>query len=165
MPSDGRSSRLPKNSLEKTCISSTELYLQVKKLKTGEVCGFELSLVSFYVAILPLHTAGLNFLHFCGYKSGLRLIFVTSKVSSDIREAVVLQFHCSLKEDISGSLQLKQFGPCSKLKLGVFMSNVLAGLLWLRGIYVAHSFAPPEGLWFLRGEWEQLSCEMIHFQW
>lgn len=91
------------------------------------MCGFELSLFSLYVAIL--HTVGLNLLHFCGYKSGLRLIFVTSKVSSSIREAIVLQFHCTLKEDVNGSLQLEQFGPCPKLNLGVFLTNVLAVVL------------------------------------
>lgn len=165
MLSDGRSSRLHKNWLEKTCISSTELYLQVNTLKIGKVCSFELSLVSLYVAILPLHAAGLNLLHFCGYKSGLRLIFVPSKVSSGVREVIFLQFCCSLKEDVNGCLQLEQFGPCPKLKLAVFLTNVLTGQLWLREIYVAHAFAPPEGLRFLRGEWEQLSCEIIPFEW
>lgn len=165
MLSGGRSSRLHKNWLEKTCISSTELYLQVNNLKIGKECSFELSLVSFHVAILPLHVAGLNLLHFCGYKAGLGLIFVTGKVSSGIRKTIVIQFHCSLEEDVDGSLQLKRFGPCPKLKLRVFLANVLGGLLWLRGISVAHSFEPPEGLQFLRAEWEHLSCEIIHFDW
>lgn len=115
--------------MEKTCISSTELYLQVNNFEIGKVCSFELSLVSLYVAILPLHAAGLNLLHFCGYKSGLRLIFVTSRVSSGIRVAIVLQILCSLKEDLNGSLQLEKFGPWPKLKLRVVLTNVLAGLL------------------------------------
>lgn len=165
MLSDRRSSRLHKNWLERTCISSTELYLQVNNLKWGIVCSFKLSLFFLYVAILPLHTAGLNLLHFHGHKSGLRLIFITSKVSSGIREAIGLQFHCSLKKDVNGSLQLEQFGPWPELKLGVFLTNVLAVLLWLRGIYIAHSFVPLEGLQFLRGEWAQLYCEIIHFEW
>lgn len=93
------------------------------------MCSFELSLVSLHVAMLPLYAAGLNLLHFCCHKGGLELIFVTGKVSSGIGEAVVLQFHCSLKEDVNGALQLKQFEPCPKLKLRVFLTNVLAGLV------------------------------------
>lgn len=74
----------------KTCISSTEPYLQVNYFKIQKVCYFALNSIS-CLAVVPLHAARLNIARFCGYKAGLRFILVVSRVSSNTGETIVAQ--------------------------------------------------------------------------
>ena len=91
----------------KTCINFTELYLQVNYFKIQNVCCSALNSIS-CLTVVPLHGIGLNIAHYCGYKAGLRFIFVVSGISSDTGEYHTVLLALLLNKDL---LKLENFVP------------------------------------------------------